>query len=349
MKKKRLPVIVGALICLVMGVLSGLTRIGWDTRIGEATAHHGAIMVGGFLGTLIGFEKIIPLRRKLLYAIPVINALSVVFFLKGNPDTGIVILTLSSLALSSVFFYYLCIHRSMIYLLMLIGAVCWLTGNVLLFSKQFYPLAFPWWAAFALFVIVAERMELMQFLPVSRIKKQVLVAVLMLFLSGVVFSFHGIGNLLSGIALIVIALWLLRYDIIGVNVYRHNLPKYVAISLLCGYIALLLTGIFFLLLSDQWLNYDLIVHTFFIGFVFSMIFAHGPVILPGVLGISAKPFHWTLYVWLILLQSSWTIRMIADVLVEMEVRKWSGLLTAVAMGGYFVTMATLTFKGRRGV
>jgi hypothetical protein len=53
------------------------------------------------------------------------------------------------------------------------------------------------------------------------------------------------------------------------------------------------------------------IHTFFLGFVFSMIFAHGPIILPGVLGISIKPYHPLLYVWLFFLHASWTIRLVS--------------------------------------
>lgn len=78
-----------------------------------------------------------------------------------------------------------------------------------------------------------------------------------------------------------------------------------------------------------------------------MIFAHGPIILPGIMGISATPFNKNLYVWVGLLQLSWLVRIFADVVVEMEIRKISGLLSALAILGYFVTMATLTIRSQQ--
>ncbi len=348
-KKERLPILLFAMLCLLSGLYSGLNRIGWNLYATPLTAHHGAIMVGGFLGTLIALEKIIPLKKKSLYLIPIVNASSVVFFFFNQPKVSIYILVVSSIALAFVFLYYYRIQRERIYILMFIGAICWLTGNVLLLTKFFYPLAFPWWAAFVLFIIAAERMELMKFRPISRFNKNIFIVLLMCFIIGVLFSFHGAGNLICGLSLVGSSLWLLKNDMIGINVKKTNLPRFTAISLLTGYVCLLLTGIFFFSLSDQWLTYDAIVHTFFIGFVFSMIFAHGPMILPGVMGIAVTPFNPILYVWLIVLHISWLIRIFADVLVELEVRKMSGLLSALAILGYFITMAILTTRSRRHV
>lgn len=346
-KKERLPILLFAMFCLLSGLWSGLNRIGWDIAVLPITAHHGAIMVGGFLGTLIALEKIIPLKNKALYLIPVLNAVSVIFFLINQPTISIYLLLISSISLAVVFLFYFKTQHTIIYVLMLFGAVCWFIGNVLVLTKSFYPLAFPWWSAFALFIIAAERLELMKFLPLSKLKKNIFVTLLLLYAGGVLFSFHGTGNLICGLVLIALAIWLLRYDMITINLKKKNLPKFVAVALLCGYVALLLTGIFYFSLSDQWLTYDAIVHSFFIGFVFSMIFAHGPMILPGILGIAAIPFDKILYVWLGTLQISWVARIFADVVVEMEIRKFSGLLSAIAILGYFVTIATLAIKSQR--
>jgi hypothetical protein len=345
-KKERLPIVSFAMFCLLCGLWSGLNRIGWSIAISPITAHHGAIMVGGFLGTLIALEKIIPLKKKALYLIPILNALSVAFFFTNHPRISIYILIISSIALALVFLYYFRKQHKVIYILMLTGALCWLIGNVLLLTKFFYPLAFPWWTAFALFIIAAERLELTIFLPVSKSSKTIFITILFSFIVGVCFSFHGIGNLIGGLALSGIAIWLLRNDMISINLKKRNMPKFVASALLCGYTALLLTGIFYLTLSDQWLNYDAIVHSFFLGFVFSMIFAHGPMILPGIMGISATPFNRILYIWLALLQASWLIRIFSDVTMELDVRKFSGLLSAIAIIGYFVTMAVLTIRSQ---
>ncbi len=343
-KVSRIPFILLALLCLITGLWTGLSRIGWDLFLLPATAHHGAIMVGGFLGTLISIEKIIPLKKKVLFLIPSSSGLSVFFFILNQPWWSIILLILASASLVLVFYAYLIRERSLIYALMLAGALSWLIGNILLLTRNFYPLAFPWWMGFILFVITSERLELMRFLPVSALKKKVFVGFLIAFVIGVVISFHGIGNIISGLALVAISVWLMRNDLIGITLKKNGLPQFVAVSLLCGYMALLLAGILFVTLSSQLLAYDAIVHTFFLGFVFSMIFAHGPIILPGVLGSSAKPFHKILYLWLFFLQSSWLIRIFADVYMATSWRKMSGFISALAIVAYFITMATLTFR-----
>jgi hypothetical protein len=346
-KKGRVPFLLLAILCLVAGLLSGLSRIGWNIGSFPGTSSHGALMVGSFLGTLISLEKIIPLKKKWLYLIPGINASSILLFLINQSRAATAILTATSLSLSIVFGFYFLRHRSTVYLMMLVGAVCWLIGNIFLFTDSFYPLAFPWWVAFILLIIVAERIELMKLLPVSGNQKAYLAAFLVAFIVGILFSFHGWGSILCGSSLMLISIWLLRHDVISVNMKKTKLPKFVATALLIGYVALFLTGFFFIALSDQWLTYDAIVHTFFIGFTFSMIFAHGPIILPGVLGISKTPFGRILYVWLFVLHASWIMRTFADVAIDLEIRKFSGLISAAAIVGYFATVAFLMISNRQ--
>lgn len=335
------------MFCLVSGIWSGLDRMGWNIYMTPAIAHHGAIMVGGFLGTLITLEKIIPINRRFLFAILVLNALSVLFFFLDLPGISIWTLIISSLSLALVFAYYYRLQHGVVFILMLLGSLFWLTGNILLLTKQFYPLVFPWWLAFALFIIVAERLDLTKFLPVSQRSKNMLIGLLLLFVAGVLFSFHGAGSLVCGFSLIGISIWLLRYDLVAINLRKTGMHRFIAVALTAGYISLLLTGVFFFTLSDQWLTYDALVHSFFIGFVFSMIFAHGPMILPGIMGIHAAPFHRILYLWLALLQASWLIRIFADVLIDLETRKISGLLSTAVILGYFITMGILTIMTRR--
>lgn len=343
----RLPFVFLAMLSLLFGLWTGLGRIGWEPALVSASMHHGAIMVGGFLGTLISLEKIIPLKKKYLYIFPVTSGLSVVLFALGQPAVSFALLVGSSAGLSAVFLHYFLREKNMIYLLMLGGAVCWLVGNILLMSKEFYPLAFPWWLAFTLFIITSERLELMKFLPVTEAIKKLLVIFLALFITGILIPFHGSGQLVSGLALVAISLWLLRYDMIGISIRKEGLPRFVAIALLCGYVSMLLTGIFFLALKQEAFAYDAIVHTYFLGFVFSMIFAHGPIILPGVLGISLKPYHKILYMWLIFLHLSWIMRIASDILINLEMRRISGIVSALAIVSYFVTIASLTIISQR--
>jgi hypothetical protein len=139
----------------------------------------------------------------------------------------------------------------------------------------------------------------------------------------------------------------MRHDVIGIAIRKKGLPRFSGSSLLAGYIALLLTGILLLALNDQTLAYDAVVHAYFLGFVFSMIFAHGPIILPGVLGSAFKPYHKILYVWLVLLHLSWIIRITADIMPDLELRRVSGIVSVFAILCYFASIATLTISHPR--
>lgn len=346
-RRARLPFVFLAFISLILGLWTGLNRLGWNLSLSSTSLDHGAIMVGGFLGTLISLEKIIPLKKNLLFALPLLSAAAVALFVANLPNYAFIFLVAASTGLAVVFIYYLLKEKNLIYVLMSAGALSWLTGNLLLITERFYPLAFPWWLAFALLIITAERLELMKFLPVAAGTKSILLALLTAYLVGAVLSFHGPGNLVCGLALIAISLWLMRYDIIGISIRKDGLTKYVAIALLAGYGALLFTGVFFISLGGQVMAYDVIVHTFFLGFVFSMIFAHGPIILPGVLGVSVKPFHPLFYGWLLLLHFSWILRTGSDIILDFQTRKLSGMITSISILGYFGTLAAVTFISLR--
>lgn len=343
-KTYRIPFLLIAFFCLITGVFAGLARLGWTQIAFPAMIHHGGIMIGGFLGTLISLEKIIPLKKKWLYVFPLLAGCSVIAFFAGSSAYAFALLLSSSAGLSGVFFAYWLRERSLIYALMFVGALSWLIGNVLMLQENFYPLAIAWWMGFALLVICAERIELMKFLPVTQKNKYFFTALLMLFIAGAALSFHGIGSTFAGISLIACSLWLLKFDLIGITIKKTGLQKFVAFSLMAGYVSLLLTGVFLLSLSNQAFAYDITLHTFFIGFVFSMIFAHGPIILPGVIGSSVKPFHRILYFWLILLHASWILRMAGGVALQMEWRMISGIISFTAILGYLFSIAILTSR-----
>jgi hypothetical protein len=346
MRTGRLPFVILAMLSLITGLLAGLHRIGWTLPLGEVSPNHGAIMVGGFLGTLITLEKIIPLKRNILYVFPIVSGASVFLFFVGVPTYSVVCLVIASAGLSIIFFIYWVRERSMIYLLMAAGAVCWLAGNVLLFIYNFYPISLPWWMAFVLLIITSERLELMKFLPVSKTQKFIFLGMLLTFPIGCMISFHGVGNYFAALSLGGVSIWLMRHDVVALNLKKPDLPGFMGVALLSGYFALLLSGLFLLLLTDQPLGYDTIVHSFFIGFVFSMIFAHGPVIIPGVFGISFKPYHKIYYLWLGLLHISWITRTTGNFLMDLNLRKLSGVISLIAILGYLTTVAVLVIRSK---
>lgn len=344
MVKMRLPFTLFAIANLLTGMLAGLIRMGWSFPLTSFAVHHGAIMVGGFLGTLILLEKVIPLKKKILFAFPVVNAMGWVIVVPRFYQLGQTFLLIGATGLFIVFFLY---HRrqpnDLSIIVMTVGACCQLGGHLMLISKQFYPMAFPWWVGFILFVIVGERIELSKFLPVTRQNKTMLTSFLGVFLIGLFLPFHGIGKHLSGIALVLVAIWLLRYDVISIAIKKDGLTRFSGIALLLGYISLLFTGFFLIILPDIPFAYDAIVHTFFLGFAFSMIFAHGPIILPGVLGFNTKPYHSSLYIPLISLVFSLFLRILSDLsFLPYFMRLWSGWISACSILLYFALLITHT-------
>ncbi|MBA4054859.1 MAG: hypothetical protein C0490_09120 [Marivirga sp.] len=329
---------------LVIGIMAGLIRIGWSFPTNSVSMHHGAIMVGGFLGTLILLEKVIPLKKKILFALPVINALSLVMIVPRFYLIGQIFLMIGAVGLLIVFLLYFRQQpEDLSTMLMITGACCQIIGHVMLIAKEFYPIAFPWWMGFILFVIVGERVELSKFLPVTRQNKYLLIGFLVLFLIGLVVPFHGTGKYLSGLGLITIAIWLLKHDVIAIAIKKEGLARFSAAALMSGCLSLMFTGVFMISLPDLPFAYDAIVHTFFLGFVFPMIFGHGPIILPGVLGLNVKPYHPLLYIPLGTMILSLILRLLSDTMVlPYIVRQWSGWVSAGSILLYFMLLLRIT-------
>ena len=80
------------------------------------------------------------------------------------------------------------------------------------------------------------------------------------------------------------------------------------------------------------------LHAVFLGFVFSMIFAHSLIIFPAVLGrpLRYRPFF---YAPLVLLNLSVFMRVAGDLASAFVLRRWGGLLSALAILLFFATVA----------
>lgn len=336
------------MINLIVGLLAGLSRIGWPIDVSTAAVHHGAVMVGGFMGALISLEKALPLKKNWLLIVPLVCAATPVLAVNSFHQVGLGFLLAGSIGLLGIQSWYLIrFPRERSNAIMVVGACCLVAGNSMLISTAFYPSALPWWIGFILFTIVGERLELSKFLPVSTLAKKLLVGVLLMFIIGLALPFHNVGKYLSGVALAAVALWLLRYDTIWIGIKGDGLLKFSATALLVANTALMVEGVFLIALPDGAFSYDTLVHVFFLGFAFTMIFAHGPIILPSVLGVVGKPYHKILYVWLGLLQASLILRVAGNTVHQMEWRRVSGALSAFTILAYFVTVAVLVFRNRK--
>ncbi len=247
----RIPFMLAAVLNLIVGIWAGLIRLGWNLPLAPVAVHHGAIMVGGFLATLIALEKAIPLKRNIALGVPIVSALSLLMVAPGYYHTGLYFLIAGSVGLFMIQAYYLYIHpRDLSSVLMLVGACSLIVGNAMLIRTQFYPASFPWWMGFLFFTITAERIELSKFLPVSANAKYLLLSLLALFLFGLLIPFHGIGKYLSAVSMIGTAVWMLKHDVMRLGLKKTGLTRFSSVALLIANGWLIVNGILLIAMPD---------------------------------------------------------------------------------------------------
>lgn len=343
MKNKHLYILPLVLISLLTGIFSGWFRIGWNFPVSLPSGEHGALMVGSFVGTLICLERSVSYPNKIALFVPVLNSLSILFFLLSMPNTAYLFLLAGSAGLISIYYFIYVKHKGLHILIMLIGALCYLIGNALLYKTSFYPLTVMWWIAFLFFTITGERLEFSKFLLNKNIflKQFVLLGFLGVFLVSIVMPFHSFGGYLTAVSFIGTALWLLKYDMAKHSIKKPGQSFYSGLLLITSYFWLIVTGLFFAAGTYLGSYYDASLHSFFLGFVFLMIFAHAPVILPAVLKLKISPFGRSLYIWYCLLNVTLLWRVLC-VLPEIAPSKsWAGMFNGIVILGFFANMIIL--------
>ena len=339
--KKIFFVLPLVLVSLILGMLAGLFRLGWSIPMGPVAGEHGALMVGSFLGTLICLERIVALKKKWLYTIPVLSGSSFIFFLLGKQVIAMSLLTIGSLGLVYIYFDLIIRFKEYYYYVMLLGALTWAMGNLLIIQKSFYPAAAPWWIAFILLTVFGERLELSKFLPQSKTKRASMIAAISIFIIGIILPYHDTGKIITGVGMVLMAVWLLNYDIARKSSKTTGIHKFTGMLLLAGYFWLAVSGLFMIFDFNILYQYDAMLHSFFLGFTFSMIFAHAPIIFPGVAGLAMRPYHKTLAYWGVMLQVGIACRILADVTMHTHGRHIAGLLNALVILGFFVNLVII--------
>ena len=191
-----------------------------------------------------------------------------------------------------------------------------------------------WWIGFLVLTIAGERLELSRVLRLSRVSRIAFLGAVGLFLAGLVLSVIALpaGGRLAGVGMTALALWLLVYDLARRNVKQAGRVRFMAISLLSGYLWLGVSGVLWFTFGGviSGPRYDALLHTVFLGFVFAMIFAHAPIIFPAVLQ-RPLPFQSSFYAHLILLHLSLTLRVVGDLADRLTWRQWGTLFNVLAV------------------
>ncbi|MHC1763224.1 MAG: hypothetical protein AB9869_02805 [Verrucomicrobiia bacterium] len=281
----RAALLVLGMSSLVMGIWGGLLRVPVTLPLPVDHANwisfHGPLMVSGFLGTLISLERAVGLRSLWSYLVPLLTGVGAVAVAAGVLETWPRwMLTAGSALFVVVSMRILSIQVALSNVVMGLGAVAWLGGNLLWTTGHEIPQVVLWWLTFLLLTILGERIELTRFQKPSPWARPWLLAMLAILGAGLAAGWTAPrpAGVLTGVALFGLAAWLSRFDLAWRTVRHPGLPRFMAVCLLSGYVWLLVTAV---LVGVNWPQssgriYDAALHAFFVGFVFSMIFGPYP-------------------------------------------------------------------------
>lgn len=321
---------------LLAAMWAGLLRLGWSLPplSPSLAGAHGPLMVSGFLGTLIGLERAVALRQRWMYLAPALTALGGLLIMAGGPAwMGAAAITVGSVVLIRLFVYLVREQPALFTYVLALAAVVWAGGNLLWLMGLPIATLSPWWAGFLILTIAGERLELSRLLRISHRGKAAFGGAVLLFLTGLLLMpfAYATGWRVTGAGMIALAAWLLTHDIAWRTIRQAGLTRFIAVCMLSGYLWLaaaggLAVGYGFLFGGP----YDAVLHGVFLGFVFSMIFGHAPVIFPAVLGVTMQ-YTPRFYTHLLLLHLSLLLRVGAGLAELTFLRQWAAMLNVIAL------------------
>jgi hypothetical protein len=331
---------------LVSGIAGGLWRLGvavpdphsfaWT---GQVLLAHAALMICGFLGTAIGIERAVAVKHRWAFVAPLASGTGALCLALGQQAAGVwlgVAAAVSFLAVNAVVVWR---QHAAHTLLLALGAAAWVAGNLLFALGRDGSTVLPWWFAFLVMTIAAERLEMTRLMRRRPAAGLTLHAVLALLLAGAACSGAAprAGGLVYGAALALLAAWLVVFDVARRTVFTRGISRYMAVCLLGGYVWLGIAGMAWAAAALGWPARDAALHALGLGFVFSMVMAHAPVVLPAIARIKLR-FGAFFYLPLAALHLSLFVRLVqgsfSDVL-----RAVGASLNAAAIVFFAATMA----------
>lgn len=351
--RSRPPFLLLGALSLLAGLWAGLLRIGWQLPPLSAglAANHGPFMICGFLGTLICLERAVGLNRSWAYAAPLAAALGGLALLLGLPmPVAPLLLLLASLVLTIIFVAIYRLRPDSASAVMGSGAALWVVGNLLWLLGSPLASVVPWWVGFLVVTVAGERLELSRVLMLRPGIMRSFLLIIALFVAGLALSLFNLawGVRVAGLGLCGLGAWLLRFDIARRTIRKQGLAQFIAACLLPGYLWLMLAGGAWAVWGERFLAgppYDAMLHMILLGFVFSMIFGHGPIILPAVLRID-MPFRPAFFAHLLLLHLSLLLRVAGDLAPQQALRAWGGMFNVIAI---LLFLANTIASARQGM
>jgi hypothetical protein len=351
----RLGLLAGVGVAMLGGLYAALLLIG--VPLPAVRPHlesvHGPVMVLGVVGTLVALERAVALGARWALSAPGCTAAgALVLVVTGPTLVGQVLLAGAGAALLMVYVALWRRQPSVALLAQAGGAFAWYAAALLWLGGFEVAEVVPWLAGFVVLTIAGERLELAR-VGIGRSAERWFLGALAAVVVGLAASmlWPGAGHQVWGLALLVLAGWLVTSDVARRTVRSSGLVRYAAVGLLAGYgwlaVAAMLWAGGGTAVSGA--RYDAVLHAVFLGFTFSMIFVHAPIILPAVLR-RPLPYHPVLYVPLFLLHGSLVVRLgVGDLLEEAAVWRWSGVANVAAVVIFAVAAATLATRAAQTV
>ncbi|MCU0956028.1 MAG: hypothetical protein MUF55_01540 [Hydrogenophaga sp.] len=345
---------------------------------------HGALMVCGFFGLVISLERAVAcagwrrLRRApqrprsagltrigdvLPFLAPLLAALGTLLWMAGEPAGAAVAWWGSALGLLLMSLWLWRAQAEPFLGVLALGAAASLWGQTLWWAGAPIAAIVPCWLAFLIFTIAGERLELSRMVPRPPGAERVLLALLVLLGAVVLWASlaatlgtgdatgDSLPHRLLGAGFVGLGLWLLRHDLARRTVRRSGLVRFVAVCLLAGYGWLVGSGALMAAvgLTPGSAAWDVALHALTLGFVFSMVFGHAPLILPAVMRVPV-PFTRAFYAPLVLLHASVALRTLGTLGAVPSLRRvaaWASVLAILAFIALIVRQVRSASKGPR--
>lgn len=352
---RRLPLLALGFVALIVGVLSGLARQGWTVPDAAASAAglHGPLMVCGFFGVVIALERAVAIGRAWAYLGPLAAGIGTLAVLAAGSGMGAWLHAGGALVLAAGTADVFRRQRALFTFTLLVGALAYVAGCLWWALGGAVHEAIGWWLAFLVLTIAGERLELSRFRPPSpaaaRLFALLLAAMVAALAAGFLDEAAAWRGRLLAAALVGLAGWLLKQDIARRTVRSRGLTRFIAVCLLSGYFWLAVGGAVMFVAGGLQLgsaSYDAALHALLVGFVFSMVFGHAPIIFPAVLRV-AVPYSPGFYLPLALLHASLALRVAGDLAGDPGWQRAGGLLNAIALAAFIIGTAAAVARGSK--
>lgn len=332
---------------LLAGIAGGLVRAGVAVPVAApAVVGHAFLMICAFMGTVIGIERAVAVKHAAAFAGPLVSGTAGLVALGGAPAAAAWLAAVAALAFVGVNLVVVRRQRATHTLLLLAGALAWAAGSLLQALGLLAGAVVPLWLCFLVFTIAAERLEMTRLMRRHAGAGPALVGMLAAAACGALLSGFapGWGGLLYGLSLAALAAWLVAFDIARRTVRAAGLSRYMAVCLLAGYAWLFVAGLAWAgtALGQPWR--DAALHALALGFVFSMVLGHAPVILPAVARVKLA-FGWPFYLPLLLLYASLALRF-GGGLSNPQLKAVGAAGNALAIAAFALTLAVSAIAWR---